>query len=272
MTSSTPTPSPRRGPLLAIAGIALVVLAAAGLWYVFLRPSGPAPVAIGTTPSAAATATPAASAAAESAVPAGSPAASEEASAPGGEGGIAGLWTTDPSVGSFDDFSSSFVGYRVREELASIGATEAVGRTPDVSGSMRVDGTTITAAEFTADLTTLRSDESNRDRQLGRQALETSRFPTATFVLTEPVDLGTVPAEGQTVDVTVTGELTLHGVTRSVEVPLQAKLEGGVVTVVGSLPIRFADYDIEKPSSFVVLSVEDNGVMELQLRLTPGLG
>ena len=137
---------------------------------------------------------------------------------------------------------------------------------------MRVDGTTITAAEFTADLTTLQSDESNRDRQLGRQALETSQFPTATFVLTEPVDLGAVPAEGQAVDVTVTGDLTLHGVTKSVEVPLQAKLEGGIVTVVGSLPILFSDYDIEKPSSFVVLSVEDNGVMEFQLQLTPGLG
>ncbi len=268
----TPTQAPsRRGPLLAIGAIAIVVVLAAGLWYLFLRPSGPAPVALGTTPPAAET--PAATEGTAS-TPAASPESSAEATGDpdGATGGIAGLWTTDPSVGSFSDFSSSFVGYRVREELASIGATEAVGRTPDVTGSMRVEGTTITSAEFTADLTTLQSDESNRDRQLGRQALETGTFPTATFVLTGPVDLGAVPAEGETVDVTVTGDLTLHGVTRSVEVPLQAKLEDGVVTVVGSLPILFADYDIEKPSSFVVLSVEDNGIMEFQLRLTPGLG
>jgi polyisoprenoid-binding protein YceI len=267
--------SSRRGPLLAIVGLVVVVAAAAGLWYVFLRPSGPAPVALGSTPpvveSPEATASP-------DAGPDGSPAESaepgtdESAEPDGGTGGIAGLWTTDPSVGLFSDFTSSFVGYRVREELASIGATEAVGRTPDVTGSMQVDGTTITAAEFTADLTTLQSDESNRDRQLSRQALETSQFPTATFVLTEPVDLGSVPAEGQAVDVTVTGDLTLHGVTKSVEVPLQAKLAGGIVTIVGSLPILFSDYDIEKPSSFVVLSVEDNGIMEFQLQLTPGLG
>ena len=43
----------------------------------------------------------------------------------------------------------------------------------------------------------------------------------------QPVDLGAVPAEGQAVEVTVTGDLTLHGVTKSVEVPLQAKLENG---------------------------------------------
>jgi len=38
--------------------------------------------------------------------------------------------------------------------------------------------------------------------------------------------------------------------------------------VVGSLPIVFADYDIQKPTSFAVLSVEDNGVMEFQLHFT----
>ena len=171
-------------------------------------------------------------------------------------------------MGSFADFSSSFVGYRVQEELASVGATEAVGRTPDVSGSLTVDGTTITAAEFTADLTTLVSDESRRDGQLRNQALETSQFPTATFTLTKPVELGSIPAEGQAVDVTATGDLTLHGVTKSVEIPMQAKLENGVVTVVGTLPIVFADYDIAKPTSFVVLSVDDKGVMEFQLHFT----
>ena len=272
---TTTQPSSRRRPLLAIVGLVVVVAAAAGLWYLFLRPSGPAPVALGSAPPAVQS--PAATAAPDASTD-GSPADSAEpgtdaSAAPDNQsGGIAGLWTTDPSVGSFSDFTSSFVGYRVREELASIGATEAVGRTPDVTGLMRVDGTTVTEAEFTADLTTLQSDESNRDRQLGRQALETSRFPTATFVLTEPVDLGAVPAEGEAVDVTVTGDLTLHGVTKSVEVPLQAKLEGGIVTVVGSLPILFEDYGIEKPSSFVVLSVEDNGILEFQLQLTPGLG
>jgi polyisoprenoid-binding protein YceI len=183
---------------------------------------------------------------------------------------ISGTWTVDPSVGSFDDFSGTFVGYRVKETLASIGATEAVGRTPDVAGSMTVDGSTITAAEFTADLTGLRSDNDRRDGQLRRQALETEQFPTATFVLTEPVALGSEPAEGATVEATARGDLTLHGVTKSVEIPLQARLQGGVVTVAGSLPIVFADYAIAKPESMMVLSVEDGGTLEVQLQLTKG--
>ena len=106
-----------------------------------------------------------------------------------------------------------------------------------------------------------------RDGQLSRQALETSRFPTATFHLTQPIALGDV-AEGSTVQATATGDLALHGVTKSVEIPLQARLQGGVVTIVGSLPIQFADFDIASPRSMMVLSVEDQGILELQLQLT----
>jgi len=48
-------------------------------------------------------------------------------------------------------------------------------------------------------------------------------------------------------------------------VPIQAQLSGDVVTVVGSIPIAFADYSIQPPTSFAILSVEDHGTMELQL-------
>ena len=56
--------------------------------------------------------------------------------------------------------------------------------------------------------------------------------------------------------------------TRSVEIPLEARVAGDVVTVVGSLDVLFSDYEIERPQSMRVLSVADNGVMELQLHFT----
>ena len=43
-----------------------------------------------------------------------------------------------------------------------------------------------------------------------------------------------------------------------------------VVTVTGGVDITFADYDIEQPTSFVVLSIEDHGTMELQLHFRRG--
>jgi polyisoprenoid-binding protein YceI len=179
--------------------------------------------------------------------------------------GVDGSWAVDASVGSFSDFSDSWVGYRVDETLAGNRANTAVGRTPDVTGTLTLSGTQITSVEVTADLTTLQSDDQRRDGQLQRQGLETAQFPQATFKLTAPIDLGSVPTDGQTMTATATGELTLHGVTKTVQVPIEARLSGDVVTVVGSIAIQFADYSMEPPTSFAILSVQDHGTMELQL-------
>ncbi|MFL5775708.1 MAG: YceI family protein [Chloroflexota bacterium] len=255
----------RRWPILVL--LALVVAMLLGGWlgfsYLFLRPAAPAAVGLAgasTTPSAtssvdAATASPVAT-------------ASRTVSAEVGGAVFDGTWNVDSSIGSFSDFSGSFVGYRVQEELANIGAATAVGRTPNVTGSLTFDGSTVTGADFTADLSTLQSDRPQRDGQLRRQALETGTYPTATFKLTQPMDLGTVPADGQVIESTATGDLTIHGTTKSVQIPVEARVSGDVVTVTGSTDILFADYGISRPQSFMVLSIADRGTMEFQLQFT----
>ncbi|MDP9273212.1 MAG: YceI family protein [Chloroflexota bacterium] len=220
-----------------------------GLWILFLQPAGPAAVNVSTVP-----------------IP--SIAASGSGSLRTTPASFDGTWKVDTSIGSFSDSTSSFVGYRVQEQLANIGANTAVGRTPDVSGTLTLQGTIVTAVEVTANLATLKSNDDRRDGQLHRQALETDQFPTATFKLTQPIDLGTAPAEGEAVSVTATGDLTLHGQTKSVQIPLKAKRAGGVIAVTGSLEITFADFGIAKPTSFLVLSVQDHGTLELQLFFT----
>lgn len=250
---------------LGVMVVALLAGAAVGFSYFFLRPAAPAAVGLATaSPAATASADPAASATASD--PSTPPGAS---SATRGEG-LDGTWTVDASIGSFSDFTGSFVGYRVDEELANVGAATAVGRTPDVTGSLTLDGSTITGVEIEANLSTLQSDESRRDGQLRRQALETDQFPTATFSLTQPIDLGAAPGEGQVIQATATGDLTIHGVTKSVQIPVEARLSGGVVTVTGSIDILFADYSIRRPTSFAVLTIADHGTMEFQLQLTKG--
>ncbi len=244
MTASQPASSRRsRRPLIAAgaAGLLLLLVAGAGVVYVV---SGSTPAAVSL--------------------------ASDASSTAGSGGSLDGTWNVDTSIGSFSDFSSSFVGYRVNENLANVGAATAVGRTPSVSGTLTLSGSTITAVKVAADLTALQSDKPMRDGQLHTQALQTDQFPTAAFELTTPIVLPSLPADGQTITVTANGNLTLHGVTRSVSLPLQAKLSGSTVTVVGSLPITFADYGIQPPQSMMVLSVDDHGVMELQLHFTKG--
>jgi polyisoprenoid-binding protein YceI len=273
MTPTVPAPRGRSRTPLALAAVAVVVLLAAafGINYM-LGGSAPAAVSLASaSPDAAAAAT-AVPTTASAAAPSDSAAASASGApaSAGGAGSLDGTWNVDTSIGSFSDFSSSFVGYRVNENLAQVGSTTAVGRTPKVSGSLTLQGTTITAAKITADLTALQSDKPMRDGQLRRQALETDQYPTATFELTTPIQLPSVPADGQAISVTAQGNLTLHGVTKAVSIPLQAKLSGSTVTVVGSTAIAFADYNIAPPQSMVVLSVDDHGTLELQLHFTKG--
>jgi polyisoprenoid-binding protein YceI len=133
-----------------IAGIsAAVVVVAAGagfaLWQV-LAGDAPPPVALTSLP------------------PSSASSASGSASSAGD--GADGTWTIDAASGSLADGSSTYAGYRVQEELSGIGANTAVGRTQNVTGSMTIDGTTITDLEITVDMTTLASDDDRRDNSL----------------------------------------------------------------------------------------------------------
>ena len=181
---------------------------------------------------------------------------------------ISGTWTVDTSIGSFSEFTSAYVGFRVEEELArGIGSATAVGRTPIVSGTFELDGATLVAAEIIADLSKIRTDRAGRDGKV-KQALDTGNHPEATFTLFGPVDLGDLPVEGAEVAMTAAGTLMIKGVTNDIQVDLAATLVGEIVTVVGTFDITFADYGVEAPSAPIVVSVEDHGVVEIQLFLT----
>jgi polyisoprenoid-binding protein YceI len=254
--AATPHRSRRRRRLLLRIGAPLLVVLLAGgfaTWYLIFRDDAPPAVDIDTATESVTASTP-------------------NAGSDTDPVDLTGTWTVDTTVGTFTDFTSSFAGYRVQEELVGIGAKTAVGRTPDVTGTFDFDGTTLRAADLTVDTTTLQSDEDRRDNAIRGQALETDSFPTATFVLTEPIEVGEIPADGETVAIEATGELTLHGVTERVTFPLEAALRDDVIVVTGSLDVQFAEYDIDRPTSGAVLSVEDHGVIEVQLFLSRSRG
>lgn len=185
---------------------------------------------------------------------------------------IDGTWTVDTSVGEFTleaATTSTFVGFRVDEVLRVIGATTAVGRTPAVSGSIEIADNTLTAASIVADLTSLVSDEQRRNMSIQR-ALGTSANPNATFILTEPIELGAAAASGDPIQVLATGDLTINGITQRVEITLDAQLVSGMILIAGTTEVTFSDYHVSTPTAQSVLSVEDHGVIEIQLWLDRG--
>lgn len=181
---------------------------------------------------------------------------------------VAGAWTVDTTIGDFDfeQATGSFAGFRVDEEL-TIGEVTAVGRTGEVSGFIQLGAGGLEAAEITVDMSTIESDRPLRDGRT-RQALGTDQFPTATFVLTEPVALPADAADGTAFSLEAAGELTVKGITNPAVFALDAQLVDDVIVVVGSTEVTFADYGVQAPSAPIVISVEDHGIIEFQLLFT----
>ena len=229
--------------------IAALVLVTAGTWtYIHILSSdAPAPLALqGSVSDSASAGTPT-----TAATPAGQPAAT---AAPAS---FDGTWTAT---------SGSQAGYRVNEVLFGQ-STEAVGRTSNVDGALTIAGAKIETADISVDLAAVTSDKSQRDSQFRGRIMDVRDYPTATFKLTQPIDLGTLPADGATVTVPATGQLTLHGTTKTVTTTITAKRTGGTIEVNGTIPVVFADYKIPNPS-FGPATTENHGEIEFLVAFT----
>ena len=244
--------------------VAMVLLVVGGTWvYIHLiKDDPPAKLTLetGDTSGSASTAPSSDAGSATTAATAGGAAATTTPAAPSGAA------SSESLDGSWAASDQSLLGYRVKEVLFGQ-STEAVGRTNAITGSLSVAGSTVEKGDFTVDMTTVKSDSGNRDRQFQGRIMDTSTFPTSTFALTQPIELGSVPAAGQTVTASATGDLTLRGTTKSVTFDVQSQLKDGKIEVNGTIPIAFADYGIPNPS-FGPASTEDNGVLEFLLVFT----
>lgn len=157
----------------------------------------------------------------------------------------------------------SEVGYRVDESINGFDTT-ANGRTQAITGTFTIDGTVVSAGDFTVDMTTFKSDESRRDGQFNGRIMAVDEFPTSTFVLTAPIDFQQVPTDGTTITATATGDLTLRGTTKSVTFEVEATFANGRVGVLGKIPVVFADFGVPNPS-VATITTEDNGLLEFVL-------
>ncbi|MGN8050437.1 YceI family protein [Curtobacterium sp. 22159] len=167
--------------------------------------------------------------------------------------------------GTWTSTRTSFAGYRVHEVLRGQDVT-VTGRTEDVDARATVAGGSLTAATVTVRVASISTPEAARDEYFRGTALQTDRFPTATFRVTEPVDVRAALA-GTDRDVALHGDLTLHGVTRTVTAKAQLGVDrDGDVQAAGSVPITFSDYGVRAPDLGFV-TVDGHGAVEFSLEL-----
>ena len=184
--------------------------------------------------------------------------------------------TSSPTAAPVDTLANAYAvgpdseaGYRVGELLYGQ-RIDAVGRTPDVTGTVALADTRVTAGEITVDMSTVKSDQSRRDDYFTASIMETSRYPNAVFTLTQPVDLGPEFASGGApITRDATGTLTVKDVTREVTFPLTAVRDGDTIDVSGAVPVTFTDFGIEPPSFGDVVKVDPTGQVEFLLTMSP---
>ena len=168
-------------------------------------------------------------------------------------------------TGTWNAVAESQVGYRVNEVLFGQRVT-AVGRTSGVTGSVTIADLTVTNAEFTTDMTTVKSDDPRRDAQFESRIMDVLNYPTAGFLLTSPITIDPTALAG-TVTHQASGSLTLRGVTKPVDVTIVSTIQNSQIVLAGEVVVVFADWSIPNPS-IPGISTEDSGVLEFQLVLS----
>ncbi len=142
-------------------------------------------------------------------------------------------------------------------KIPHLGYSMLLGRFNQFSGSFSYDAEQPEASEIsvTVDTTSLDSNHAERDKHLkSDDFIDAGKFGTATFTSTSVEDLG----DGQLL---VNGDLTLHGVTKSIEIDAEKVGEGKDpwggyrVGFSGTTDLRLKDFGIPErlgPASTVV--------------------
>ncbi|HIW91245.1 MAG TPA: YceI family protein [Candidatus Corynebacterium avicola] len=173
--------------------------------------------------------------------------------------GVDGHWDVVRGQGA----NITQAGYTFDEVLPGQEKTTS-GRTEDVSGSLVVTDGVLQEGEVTVDVGSITSDIEKRDIHVRDNILHADEYPEATFSITEPVDLSSLPEDGSVDTVTATGELTMHGTTKEVEAELQVLRTGENVVVEGQVPVEREAYGIVSPE-FVASQIAEEGTVDLLL-------
>jgi len=169
------------------------------------------------------------------------------------------------ATGTWNVVAESQVGYRVNEVLFGQRVT-AVGRTSAVTGTVTIADLRVTDAKFTADMTTVKSDDPRRDAQFESRIMDVLNYPSASFELASPITIDPAALAG-TVTHQANGSLTLRGVTKPVNVTIVSTVQDTQILLAGEIAVVFAEWAIPNPS-IPGISTEDSGVLEFQLVLS----
>jgi polyisoprenoid-binding protein YceI len=159
------------------------------------------------------------------------------------------------------------VRYRVRERLVGHDLpNDAIGETKSLSGAIEFDskGKVIPeSSKFVVDASTFVSDKDRRDGFVRGRLLEADAYPSIVLVPTDVRGVSMPLRTSGTLPIEMTGNLTVHGVTRPTVWKGSAKFQEGRVTGSAATAFTFDDIQMEQPRVPVLLSVADTIRLEI---------
>ncbi|MGP5930120.1 YceI family protein [Corynebacterium glyciniphilum] len=173
--------------------------------------------------------------------------------------GLDGHWDVVSGAGE----NSTEAGYTFDEVLPGQEKSTS-GRTSEVSGDLVVANDVLEEGKVTVDVASIESDIEKRDIHVRDNILHTDQYPEATFTISDPVDLSSLPEDGSVDTVTVNGELTMHGKTNDVTAELTVLRTGENVIVQGQVPVEREAFGIVTPE-FVASQIAEEGTVDLLL-------
>ncbi len=125
------------------------------------------------------------------------------------------------------------------------------------SGKLNVDGKKVTGGTFTIDMNSIKDADGSAKLEGHLKADDffgTTKFPTSTFVITKVAGSGAA--------LTVTGNLTIKGITKPVTFPATVAVngDGTVSALAGKITVDRTKYDIRYGSKSFFDSIGDKAI------------
>jgi polyisoprenoid-binding protein YceI len=166
--------------------------------------------------------------------------------------------TADPRTYAIATDGKNIASFRIEDAVETID-----GSTVKVTGTIVADPANAAASsvEISADLSAIDTGMSLRDNHIRDEFVETRKFPRATFKSVSVAMPATIAAN-QPVDVMVTGDFTMHGVTKRITTPVRVVLipetaitrstrgAGDWIHATATFPLTLSEFGVKVPTSF----------------------
>lgn len=145
---------------------------------------------------------------------------------------------------------------------------EHYGKVVLQNGQLMVDKNRVTGGTFVIDMNSLTVDDIKDEKMNGRlkdhlksdDFFSTDKFPTATFTITSVKPIA--KAEAGKPNSTVTGDLTVKGISNSITFPATISVKNGIATAVADVTIDRTKYDIRYRSSNFFENLGDKAIYD----------